>query len=75
MSTQDRKLTIKLTPGPARFARGLANKMGCNIPETVRRALTVLAMVVGLTHEEELLIRNTRTGAIERIRFEWTGTK
>lgn len=70
--TDDRKLVMTLTAGPAAFTRRMATQMGVGTPEAVRRALTVLHLVLSLADDEELLVRNKTTSQLERVRFEWT---
>jgi hypothetical protein len=67
----ERKLVVTLTAGPAAFARRLATRMNISVPEVMRRALSVLDLVVSLEEDEELVIRNRRTKQTDRVRFQW----
>jgi hypothetical protein len=66
------KVVITLTAGPANFTRRLADQMGVSFPEVVRRALTVLHLVVSLNPDEDLVVRNRKTEETDRVRFEWS---
>ena len=39
--------------------------------EAVRRGLALLDLLQSLPADEELVVRNTRTGDVERLRFHW----
>jgi hypothetical protein len=67
----ERRLVVTLTAGPAGFARRLATRMNVSVPEVMRRALSVLDLVMSLEEDEELVIRNRRTKQTDRVRFQW----
>jgi hypothetical protein len=66
-----RKLVVTLGTEAAVAARRMAADMNASTAETVRRGLALLDLLQSLPAEEELVVRNTRTGDIERLRFHW----
>lgn len=65
------KLVITLSAEAAQETRRLAGLMDVNPPETVRRGLSVLQLLLSLSEDEELVVRSRKDGTLERIRFQW----
>lgn len=65
------KVVLTLTAGPARFTKQMAARMEVSVPEIVRRALTVMHLVISLDPDEDLVVRNRKTNEMERVRFIW----
>lgn len=67
------RTTITLSPTVASAVRRMGEDMGgdVNAAEVVRRALTVLDVMLGLDDDEHLVVRNGRTHTYERLRFVW----
>jgi hypothetical protein len=68
---EGRRLVVTLGPEAAGAARRMAAHLEVTTAETVRRGLALLDLLQSLHHDEELVVRNTRTGDIERLRFHW----
>jgi hypothetical protein len=66
-----RKLVITLGSEAAAATRRMAADMNASTAETVRRGLALLDLFQSLPADEELVVRNTRTGDVERLRFHW----
>jgi hypothetical protein len=66
-----RKLVVTLGAEAAAATRRMAADMDTSIAETVRRGLALLDLLQSMRADEELVVRNTRSGDIERLRFHW----
>jgi len=66
-----RKLVVTLGSEAAAATRRMATDMNASTAETVRRGLALLDLLQSLPADEELVVRNTRTGDVERLRFHW----
>jgi hypothetical protein len=67
----DRRLVVTLTPEPAQAAREIIARAGISPPEAFRRGLTLLDLVTGLRPDQEVVIRDRKTGATDRVVFAW----
>jgi hypothetical protein len=61
------KLSLSLTADAASEIRRLAEKQGLPLAELVRRSLSLYRFVDGLPEDEELFVRNKRTGESSRL--------
>jgi hypothetical protein len=61
------KLSLSLTPDAASEIRRLAEKQAVPLAEVVRRSLTLYRFVDSLSEDEELCVRNRRTGESSRL--------
>jgi hypothetical protein len=68
---EGRKLVVTLGPEAAAAARTMAAHLEVATAEIVRRGLALFDLLQSLDPDEELVVRNTRTGDIERLRFHW----
>jgi hypothetical protein len=66
-----RKLVVTLGTEAAAATRRMATQMNVSTAETVRRGLALLDLLQSLPADEELVVRDRRTGDIERLRFHW----
>jgi hypothetical protein len=66
-----RKLVVTLGTEAAAATRRMATQMNVSTAETVRRGLALLDLLQSLPSDEELVVRDRRTGDIERLRFHW----
>ena len=69
--TEGRKLVVTLGAEAAAATRRMAADLDVSTAEAVRRGLALLDVLQSLGPEEELVVRNTRSGEIERLRFHW----
>lgn len=71
--TSDGRAVVTLPPPVAAAVRRMAADMGGDIgpAEVVRRGLILLDLYLSLPNDEELVIRNKKTQALERIRLAW----
>jgi hypothetical protein len=67
----DKRLVITLGVEAANATRRLAAHLGVTPIEAVRRGLTLLDLLVSLDPDEELIVRNRKTGQTDRLRFHW----
>jgi hypothetical protein len=67
----DKRLVVTLGVEAASATRRLAAALGVTPSEAVRRGLTLLDMFVSLGPDEELIVRNKKTGESDRLRFHW----
>jgi len=65
-----RKLVVTLGSEAAAATRRMATELNVTPPETVRRGLMLLDLLLSLDPDEELIIRN-KSGEISRLRFHW----
>jgi hypothetical protein len=61
------KLSLSLTPEAASEIRRLAEKHDVTLAEVVRRSLTLYRFADSLSEDEELCVRNRRTGENSRL--------
>jgi len=66
-----RRLVITLGVDAAATARRLAKALKVSPPEVIRRGITLLDLYQSLADNEELVIRNTETSELERLRIHW----
>lgn len=72
ITLEPKKLVITLGVEAAEATRSLAEQMAVTPPEAVRRGLSLLQLLVSLSHDEELCVRDKNDGMLERIRFQWS---
>ena len=63
------RMSFTLGSDAARAIEEIAEKRGISVAEAVRRAITLTRFIESLAEDEELLVRNKRSGDVERIRF------
>ncbi len=67
----DKRLVVTLGIEAGNATRRLASNLGVSPSEAVRRGLTLLDLLASLGPDEELIVRNKKTGESDRLRFHW----
>jgi hypothetical protein len=67
----DKRLVVTLGVEAANATRRLAARLSVTPSEAVRRGLTLLDLFASLSPDEELIVRNRKTGESDRLRFHW----
>jgi hypothetical protein len=67
----DKRLVVTLGVEAANATRRLAAHLSVTPSEAVRRGLTLLDLLASLSPDEELIVRNKKTGESDRLRFHW----
>lgn len=63
--------TVRLTAPAAEHVNAMADRDGLTVGQLTRRAYLLYDFVTSLGEDEELVVRNTRTNDLERLRFDW----
>jgi len=66
-----RKLVVTLGSEAAAATRRMAGQLKVTPPETIRRGLMLLDLLLSLDSDEELVIRSRKSEEISRLRFHW----
>lgn len=68
----DSRAVVTLSPAVAAATRRMGEQMGgVGTTEVVRRGLILLDLMLSLSDDEELVIRDKKTQQIDRLRFAW----
>jgi hypothetical protein len=70
--TGPKRMVVTITPEAAEATRKMAAKMGCSSPEAIRRALSLLDLVLDLDGGQVLAVHDPKTGLVDRLRFVWS---